>query len=151
MINVKSNGNGKNIMLDNDVEWITPTINENTYIISALDGTIRYNKNIAVFSSALNMKASSMNNGDILLTLPFETFNHVNSFVLGLRKSGSTYNFIDLYVDQNGNLKINQDQEFNQNDVMMIYGSIPLKIGGGFLTFFKKLRAFFLGKEVAYA
>lgn len=60
----------------------------------------------------------------------------------------------NLLIDTSGNLKEFYAYKPSAGSYIKFGASYIMdktEFGGGFLTFFKKLRAFFLGKEVAYA
>lgn len=147
MINAKSNSVEKNLLVDNDLTFTKPSISPDSKVKAMSNGFVMYNKYEAIFSGYLEMKAGVVNADEVLLTLPFK-LKYPNAYLIG-RLSGNTMTF---YVDQNGRLIKQTAQTFEDGDLIFIVGSFAISNGGGFLTtFFKKLRAFFLGKEAAYA
>lgn len=147
MLSAKSLGVEKQIPLNHDMTYTKPTISTSGKKFSEVsNGFVMYNKYEAIFSGYLQMKAGVVNADETLLTLPFKP-KFPNAYLNG-RESG---NAMTIYVDQNGDLKKQTTQTFEDGDLVFIVGSFSISNGGGFLTFFKKLRAFFQGKEVAYA
>ena len=137
--------------VDQDLTYTKPTISASGKKFSDVsNGFVMYNKYEAIFSGYIKMKAGVVNADETLLTLPFKP-KYPNAYLNG-RESG---NSMTIYVDQDGNLKKQTTQTFEDGDFIFIIGSFSISNGGGFLTsFIKALRTFFQKvkvKEVTYA
>lgn len=130
MLNAKSLGVEKQIPLNPDMTYTKPTISASGKKFSDVsNGFVMYNKYEAIFSGYLKMKAGVVNADETLLTLPFKP-KYPNSYLNG-RESG---NSMTIYVDQDGNLKKQTTQTFEDGDFIFIIGSFPISTGGGLLS-----------------
>lgn len=151
MINVKSNGNGKSITENDDLSFQSMTItpSDDTPFSSVTNDFFTYNKYVGIFEGIMNMKAGTVHFNEALLTLPVKPINTLN--ILAPSIVGQDTQLKTIVIETSGVVRFLVDNEFSTNDRVSLSFSFPIQIGGGFLTFFKKLRAFFLSKEVSYA
>lgn len=144
MLSAKSLGVEKQIPLNPDMTYTKPTISTSGKKFSEVsNGFVVYNKYEAIFSGYLQMKAGVVNADETLLTLPFKP-KFPNAYLNG-RESG---NAMTIYVDQNGNLKKQAPQTFEDGDLVFIVGSFSISNGGGVIdSFLRKFMTFFSRKE----
>lgn len=120
--------------VDQDLTYTKPTISASGKKFSDVsNGFVMYNKYEAIFSGYLKMKAGVVNADETLLTLPFKP-KYPNAYLNG-RESG---NSMTIYVDQDGNLKKQTTQTFEDGDFIFIIGSFSISNGGGVLNFLHK-------------
>lgn len=124
---VKSLGVEKQIPLNPDMTYTKPTISTSGKKFSEVsNGFVSFNKYEAIFSGYLKMKAGVVNEDETLLTLPFKP-KYPHAYLNG-RESG---NSMTIYVDQDGNLKKQTQQTFNEGDYVFVIGTFPISTGGG--------------------
>lgn len=150
---VKSGGIVQNIPLDDDLCWIKPDLAPKSSDIytEVSENFFKYNEFEGVFAGYVRLKAGSYVRNQEILKLPvwpgagYITIN-------GTDQNGEN---IRLQLMSGGSLQF--ERSYNCSNVMavMLNASVPVKIGGGFLTsFIKALRTFFQKvkvKEVTYA
>ena len=128
MLSAKSLGVEKQIPLNPDMTYTKPTIDATGKKFSVVsNGFVMYNKYEAIFSGYLQMKAGVVNADETLLTLPFKP-KYPNAYLNG-RLAG---NAMTIYVDQDGNLKKQTTQTFEDGDFIFITGSFSISNGGGY-------------------
>ena len=146
---VKSLGVEKVMPLDNDLSWIKPNLTPDSSDIytEVSENFFKYNEYEGVFSGYIRLKAGSYVRNQEILKLPVGPGNGYVT-INGTDQNSTN---IRLLVMSDGSLQFEKGYNCQAESTFMVNGSVPIKVGGGFLTFFKKLRAFFHGKEVAYA
>ena len=150
---VKSGGVVQNIPLDDDLCWIKPDLAPKSSDIytEVSENFFKYNEYEGVFAGYIRLKAGSYVRNQEILKLPVGPGNGYVT-INGTDQNSTN---IRLLVMSDGSLQFEKGYTCQTESTFMVNGSVPIKIGGGFLTsFIKALRTFFQkvkAKEVAYA
>lgn len=146
---IKSLGVEKIMPLDGDLSWNKPNLSpDSTDIYTEVsENFFKYNDYEGIMAGYIRLKSGTYTRNQEIMKLPV---GPGNGYVTINGTDQNSQN-IRLLVMANGSLQFEKGYTCESESTFMVNGSIPIKIGGGFLTFFKKLRAFFHGKEVAYA
>lgn len=146
---IKSLGVEKIMPLDGDLSWNKPNLSpDSTDIYTEVsENFFKYNEYEGIFAGYIVLKAGSYAREQEILKLP-KGAEYGYSFITAIDSNKQP---VRLQLSAEGSLQFETAYSCESQTSLSVVGNVPIKFGGGFLTFFKKLRAFFLSKEVSYA
>ena len=131
MLNAKSLGVEKQIPLNPDMEFKVVDFAEQrgTYFTTNTLNLASYNKYICCMCGGIGMKKCNLTSKvDIILKLPFKPKFGEACVLADVNGSNETRRFI---IDAEGNLKPNNNMNFDDGAWLNFHASFPISTGGG--------------------